>query len=133
MSRNRNPNINMHHSIHNRATWNSDRNGAEIRKRIITPLYVASHRLLHAECPPVPVPNQHALLRVARDFTPHPNAKPASKINRLADLFLDESEHERAHEIDSAVLQLAAKSLRLQIPYIEDGIPLEYKGRGTYL
>ena len=127
------PDINFHHPVFDRAKHNADKNGAEIRKRILVPMYVAAHRLLHAECPTVPVPNQHALRRVARDFNPHHKASPVSKINQLADLYLLEAEHPRTHEIESGVLQLAAKSIRLQIPYIEDGMPDEYKGKATYL
>lgn len=129
----KNPEINIHHPVFDRAKHNADKNGAEIRKRILVPMYVTAHRLLHEECPAVPVPNQHALLRVARDFRPHRHDSPTSKISQLADLYSREAEHPRAHEIEAEVLMLSARALRLQIPYIEDGTPHEYRGMAVYL
>lgn len=79
-----------------------------------------THDELHRVCPGVPPLDIYMAQRVKGLYVPH--ADPLVGIDRISTAIETASRHHRAHSVEVALAGLAVEAIRLQIPFIREGL-----------
>lgn len=79
------------------------------------------HAELHRNCPPVPVIGHIALFRVLRNFEIE-QGDTFQTLDNLCFSIEQSNKTPKAHRIERAMSDLTIDALRLQIPFIREGI-----------
>jgi len=79
-----------------------------------------THDELHKVCPGVPPLDIYMAQRVQKLYEPHAN--PIKGIDRLSSAIEIASQHHRAHPIEVSLAMLTIQAVRLQIPFIREGL-----------
>jgi len=114
---------NNHHIWHHRKQHEATPDNEWIRNRalgMIALMSIDTHDALHKECPPVPPLDIFTAARVRRLYQPHPN--PLIAIDNMSRAIEDAAEHPRAHQLQIELADLSIRAIRLQIPFIKDGL-----------
>lgn len=111
-----------HHILHHRQEWELREDGKKLRDTLaLRPvIFRGMHNEIHRDCPPIPLLGYHALAQVRKHF--QPTFDTFETIDRLCFAIEKAGWHERSHPIERDLGELAIEAIRLQIPYIQEGI-----------
>ena len=114
--------MSRHHILHERASWNARPEFKQLRgtPSLIPRIDRDVHDDLHANCPAVPILGSYAMRRVNMLFEPSGNT--FEDIDRLSSAFDRATRHPRAHQLERDLAGVAIETIRLQIPYLKDGL-----------
>lgn len=116
------PEKDSHHLMHFRKEWIVRPQAEYIRDQMIAHgLARTAHNALHAECGAVPVPGYHTLQRVARQLKP--GLDIYERIDDYCDLVEESNRHPRIKPLEIDLNNISIEALRLQIPFLIDGLP----------
>lgn len=79
-----------------------------------------THDALHRACPGVPPLDVYMVQRVKGLYVPHAN--PLVGIDRYSRAIETAMLHPRAHSIERQLAQLTLEAVRLQVPFIREGL-----------
>ena len=115
-----------HHILFNRVEWSQRPSALALRLTpdLIPRLDRGVHNALHRACPAVPLIGHVALERVASSF--RGGSDIFSSIDRLMLSIEQAGKRPKVHDIDAELCRLAAYSISLQIPFIQDGLVRNY-------
>ena len=111
-----------HHILHHEPFHNTHKDTKALRTSLgmIALLDHDPHDALHRECPGVPPLDIYTVRRVKNLYVPH--ADPLVGIDRYCKAVEIASQHHRSHTIEQALSGLVIESVRLQIPFIREGL-----------
>lgn len=109
-----------HHILNEKAFWTAHRSAMRLRTMhsLIPRIYRSVHDELHDNCPPVPVLGSYALFRTSTAF--EPVGETFQDIDRLCKAI--DKGTKLSHPLERDMGGLAIESIRLQIPYIREGL-----------
>ncbi len=111
-----------HHILHHRALHETHKDSKILRRSLgmIALLDHDSHDALHRACPGVPPLDVYMVQRVKNLYVPH--ADPLVGIDRYSSAIEVAMLHHRAHPIEKELAGLTLEAVRLQIPFIREGL-----------
>ena len=109
-----------HHCANYAAEWNARAESKALRATMLAPnLWRGAHNLLHAMCPPVPVPSYQTLQYVLPRF--NYDQSPLQKIDQYCILVDQRRNHPRMKPIERQVNDLSIEAMQMQKVFIQQG------------
>lgn len=113
--------MDRHHVLFNKREWESRPQYKQLRENpgLIIPIDRDVHNELHRNVPQVPVLGYYAIMAVQREF--FRGRTHLDTVDNLLFALEKAKEHERLHDLDKSLADLALQAIDLQRPYIHEG------------
>jgi len=117
-----------HHIVHHGKQYESGHDTKWIRRMggLIVPMVVEVHKDLHDNCPGIPLIDIFMARRVRSIMAKGPTRNPLEAIDTFSYAVEQAMEHPRTYDSERLVGEAAIMAIRMQIPFIEEGMRGEY-------
>lgn len=125
MVKNRQPGMDAHHVLWDRASWTLRKESLYLRDQemLIPMIDREAHNELHRNCPPVPALGYYALRRTMKLW--EPDRSPLRSMANLTEAIGASTRVPQAHRLEKELASLTIQAIDLQAPYIREGLSSE--------